>query len=159
MKAARYHYFIAHTSTFSMIVGVIAAISILLLALYGEGALVADYGVWLWILLATIPAGLIGLVLGVIFIWGSLSHVAARIQGWPFKVGEEVVILLGKHKNSVTRIYEIWDERGQVRVDLGKELKESINDVYCAVAVCRPKKRTPNQAAMEPTGVPPAAHD
>jgi hypothetical protein len=146
MKAAPHHYLVAYTSPFSMALGVIAAITLLILGLLDEGALVADFGVLVWIVLAAIPAALIGLILGVIFIWGFLSHIAALFQGWPFKVGEEVVILTGKHKNTVAQIYEIWKERGQVRVDLGEELKESVKDVFGAVEVCRNKKRTANQA-------------
>lgn len=120
-----------------MALGVIVAIILMFLVLQEEDILVADLGTWVWILITSVLAGLIGLILGCIFIWGVLARFAARIQGWPFKVGDEVVILTGRHKNTVTRIYEIWDERGQVRVDLGEELKISVKDVFCGVEVCR----------------------
>ena len=127
-----------------MCLGVIGAIALMLLALHEEGALVPDIGVWLLILLAVIPTGLIGLIMGVVFIWGFfLSHIAARIQGWPFSAGDEVIVLSGAHKNTRTRIYEVWTERGQVRVDLGPELKKAVKDIFCAVEVC---KLIPNKA-------------
>jgi hypothetical protein len=128
-----------------MTLGVFVAIALLILGLHNEGALVADMSVWVWIFLAAIPAGLIGFILGVIFIWGFLSHIAARIQGWPFQIGEEVVILTGRHRNAVACIYEVWEERGQVRVDLGEELKETVKDVFSVVEVCRNKRGTANQ--------------
>ena len=131
-----------------MVLGAGAGILLLLLALRDEGVLVADFGVWCWIVLAAILAGLIGLILGVIFIWGILlSRFAAWIQGWPFKVGDEVVILTGKHRNTVTTVYEIWEQRGQVRVELGEDLKKSVKDVFCGVEVCRNKRKTPNQTS------------
>lgn len=119
-------------------VGVTVSIAFMLLILHEEGALLPDPKVWLWILIAAIPASLIGLIFGVLVIWQLLlSHLAARIQGWPFEVGEEIVILTGKHKNTNTKIYEIWEERGQVRVDLGEKQKMEVKDVFCAVEVCR----------------------
>ncbi|NLB55461.1 MAG: hypothetical protein GX811_06810 [Lentisphaerae bacterium] len=159
MRPAVYRYMVAHTSTFSMGMGVVIAISLTLLFLHGEGALVPDIGVWLWILVATIPAGLIGLIFGVIVIWQILlSYPAARIQGWPFKVGDEVVILTGRHKNT-TRIYEIWEERGQVRVDLGEALKQEVKDVFCAVEVCRKRNSEPAGGAyVSPVASDPSAH-
>lgn len=151
---------VARTSTFSMGMGVAIAITLMLLILHDKGALVPDAGVWLWIVLAAIPAGLIGLILGVIVIWQILlSHPAARIQGWPFKVGDEVVILTGRHKNTTTTIYEIWEERGQVRVDLGEELKKQVKDVFCAVEVCRKGNSEPAGGAYgSPEAGSPPAH-
>ena len=75
---------------------------------------------------------------------------AARLQGWPFKIGDEVCILSGKHINTITRIYEVWDERGQVRLDLGEEAKNAVDDVFCAVTVCRMK--TQNKPAHPTAG-------
>ena len=151
---------VARTSTFSMVMGVAIAITLMLLILHDEGALVPDIGVWLWILIAAIPAGIIGLILGVIVIWQILlSHPAARIQGWPFKVGDEVVILTGRHKNTTATIYEIWEERGQVRVDLGEELKKEVKDVFCAVEVCRKRNSEPAGGAyVSPAAGDPSAH-
>lgn len=137
MKAAAYRYLVAHTLAFTMTLGAVTAISLMLLALHAEGALAADVVVWLWILLMSVPAGLLGLILATLFPGPFLFQVAARIQGWPFTPGEEVVILTGRHKNMVTKIYEIWEERGEVRVDLGEDAKQNVKDVYSALAVCR----------------------
>jgi len=45
MKAAPHHYLVAYTSAFSMALGVVAAITLMLLALHDEGGLVANFGV------------------------------------------------------------------------------------------------------------------
>lgn len=127
-----------------MCLGSVGAVVLLLLALHDEGVLIANLGVWVWIILASIPAGLIGLILGTVFIWGAfLARIAAWLQGWPFKVGDDVIILSGKHKNTQAKVYEIWAERGQVRVDLGDDLKKAVEDVFCAVAVCRIEPQKP----------------
>lgn len=66
-----------------------------------------------------------------------LGPIAARLQGWPFAVGDRVWILSGRHKNRIATVYAVWLERGLVRVDLGPELRKQFDDVYCAVTVCR----------------------
>lgn len=113
-----------------------------------EGVLVPQPGVLLWIVLAAIPMAAIGWIVGIIFIWGMmLGHIAARLQGWPFAVGDRVWILTGRCKNTIGTVYEVWTERGQVRVELGAELKEKVEDVFCAVAVCRARNTEPDGTA------------
>lgn len=120
----------------------------MLAGLHSERALIPEAGVLIWIVLAAVPAAAIGWIIGIIFIWGMmLGHVVARLQGWPFAVGDRVWILSGRHKNSVAAVYEVWSERGQVRVELGPELRDKVEDVYCAVAVCRVRNTEPDGAA------------
>lgn len=137
MKPAFHHYLLAHTATFSIIIGVVGAIGLVIRFLADEGALVGEWPVVGWILLAMIPAAALGYVVGSAFIWNILAQIAARIQGWPFAEGDEVVILSGPNKDRVARIYEVWEPRGQVRLDLGEEARIAVKDVYCAVAVTR----------------------
>lgn len=139
MKPAFHHYLLAHTATFSIVIGIVGAIGIMLYTLHDEGALMGEWPVIGWILLAAIPVAGIGYVVGIAFIWMILGGLAARIQGWPFTEGDEVVILAGKDRGRVTKIYEVWEPRGQVRLELGDHAKESFEDVYCAVAVTRTK--------------------
>lgn len=138
MKLSPHRYVLAHTAEISMGLGVMGALAILLVALRSRGVLIPHFEVIIWVLVASLPVAAIGYVVGLIFIWHMmLSHVAARLQGWPFAVGERVRVLSGPHKDTLTTIYEVWAERGQVRLDLGPELREKVEDVYCAVAVCR----------------------
>lgn len=94
--------------------------------------------VLIWIALAAIPVAAVGWIVGIFFVWPTLlGPIAARLQGWPFSVGDRVWILRGRHKGTVTDVYEVWSERGQVRVELGHEARDKVEDVYCAVQVCR----------------------
>jgi len=146
MKPALHNYLLAHTATFSAAIGVLAALGLLFFTLHDEGALTTRWPMIGWIILAAIPIGAIGYIVGVVFIWMMLGGIAARIQGWPFKKEEEVVILAGKNKGTVARIYEVWECRGQVRLELGEDARKAVTDVYCAVAVTRSK--TQNQPCV-----------
>lgn len=137
MKPAFHHYLLAHTATFSIIVGVVGALGLLLFTLHEEGALMGQWPLVGWIMLAAIPVAGIGCIVGMVFIWMMLSGIAAWIQGWPFSEGDEVVILAGKNRGRVAKVYEVWEPRGQVRLELGDAAKKSVTDVYCAVAVTR----------------------
>jgi hypothetical protein len=155
MKPSRFRYLLAHTANISVWIGVVGALAVMLVKLHSEGILIPKFGVVIWIALAAIPVAAIGWIVGLIFIWHMmLGHVAAWLQGWPFFVGDRVWILIGKHKGTNTTVYAVWSERGQVRVELGREAKEKVEDVYCAVGICRaPKGQAsppPKSGADEP---------
>lgn len=129
---------LAHAAEWSQYVGAIGALLLALWILYSEGIL-AHYGSnFRWILIVLVLAPTIGWMVGVFFLWGFLiGPIAARLQGWPFAVGDRVCILTGPHRYTIARVYEVWAERGQVRVELGPKFEENFGDVFCAVAVCR----------------------
>ena len=52
-------------------------------------------------------------------------------------MGDRVQILAGPHRDRVFRVYEVWDERCQVRVDLDEEAKKEFTDVFSYTQVCR----------------------
>ena len=139
MKPSFAHYVIAHTAGISAGIGALCGVALLIQMLRKADALIPDTATILWSIVAAIPMAAMGWVFGMAFIWMILGHQAAKIQGWPFQVGDEVCILSGKHINTITRIYEVWDSRGQVRLDLGEEAGSAVEDVFCAVAVCRTK--------------------
>lgn len=139
MKPSFIHYVLAHTSGISAGIGAVCGVALLIQILGEADALVSDAGTIMWSMVAAVPMAAMGWVFGMAFIWMLSGRLAARVQGWPFQVGDEVWILSGMHANTIARIYEIWDERGQVRLDLGEEAKNKVEDVYCAVAVCRTK--------------------
>jgi hypothetical protein len=94
-----------------------------------------------WFLCLMIVAGLLGLIvagiLGGMFFLGPLYHWRAAKNGAPYQVGDTVLILAGAHRDRVARVYEVWSERGQVRVELGEEERRAVTDVFSYVAVCR----------------------
>lgn len=148
-KLSFIHYVLARTAGISAAIGVLGAMALLLQVLRDADALIPDTGTILWTILAAVPMAGMGWIFGMAFIWGILGRLAARVQGWPFRVGDEVCILSGKHIHTVARVYEIWEERGQVRLDLGEEAKNAVDDVFCAVAVCRTKSDTSCEAPSD----------
>lgn len=140
MKVGFHHYFLAHTFSFSVVIGIAGSIGALLSTLHEEGLLMGEWPVIGWILLAAIPVAGIGYIFGCVFVWMVLGSIVGKIQGWPFTVGDEVVILTGENKGVVAKIYEVWADCGQVRVELGDEAKASVTDVYCSVTVARTSK-------------------
>ena len=60
-----------------------------------------------------------------------------KINGAPFHNGDMVHILVGKHRGKIARVYEIWEERKEVRVDIGEQAKKDVEDVYSYTEVCR----------------------
>ncbi len=139
MKPSLLNYLLAHTAGICAGIGALGSVALLLAMLYDSGALILDATTIVWSIVAAVPIAAMGWVFGMCFIWMIVGRFAARFQGWPYEIGEEVCILAGKHINRIARIYGIWDERGQVRVDLGDDAKNTVEDVFCAVAVCRMK--------------------
>jgi hypothetical protein len=139
MKPSFAHYVLAHTAGISAGIGALGGVALLIQILRDADALIPDTATILWSIVAAVPMAAMGWVFGMAFIWKILGRLAARAQGWPFQIGDEDRILSGKRINTITRIYEIWDERGQVRLDLGEEAKNAAEDVFWAVAVCRTK--------------------
>lgn len=66
-----------------------------------------------------------------------LFRLGSKLNGAPFHVGDEVRILIGPHKGRLVRIYEIWDSRHQVRVDLNEQARNGVKDVFSFVEVYR----------------------
>ncbi len=67
----------------------------------------------------------------------SLSQIRMKINGAPFRQGDTVHILAGKHKGETACVYDVWKDRNQIRVDLGDQAKEDVKDVYSYLEVCR----------------------
>ncbi len=144
-----YRYVFAHSARISAGTGMIGALVLMLTGLHSEGVLVPNAGVLIWVVLAAAPMAVIGWMIGNIF-WGMmLGRVVARLQGWPFAVGDRVQILSGKHKDTIALVYEVWAERGQVRVELGSASREKVKDVFCAVAICRARENESNGAVKK----------
>jgi hypothetical protein len=97
---------------------------------------------WLVVLLPF--AACLGAALGVFPTYGILGGLVldwvARRNGAPFREGDEVVILSKRFPGRVTRVYEVWNERRQVRVELGEQEREAVTDVFEYTDVCRPPR-------------------
>jgi len=71
------------------------------------------------------------------FVLAPLYYDQALRNGAPFRVGDSVRLLAGPHAGRVVWVYEVWGERGQVRVELGEQARDRVEDVYSDVEVCR----------------------
>jgi hypothetical protein len=76
-----------------------------------------------------------------LFILGPIYYEQGLRNGAPYHPGDSVRILVGRHAGQVATVYQIWPERGQVRVDLGEEARERTSDVFGYVAVMRASPR------------------
>lgn len=65
-----------------------------------------------------------------------LYKTRARKNGAPFRVGDNVQILVGRHKGRVVRVYSEWRDEC-VRVELGEKEKEKFNDIFSDIQLLR----------------------
>jgi hypothetical protein len=139
-KPAWYHFVVAHTPAIAMGLGVVGMIGFMIFIILDAagGAWIADIWIWLRIVFTAIVFGLLGWILGM-FIYPILCIIAIRLQGGPFVEGDEVIVLTKPYQGVKTKIYEVWESRGEVRLDLGSDLKASCKDVFSTVEVCKAK--------------------
>jgi hypothetical protein len=72
-----------------------------------------------------------GMLLGLLLQW------VERRNGAPFREGDEVIILSKRYPGRVTRVYDVWAERHQVRVELDDRSRKDVTDVFSFTDVCR----------------------
>lgn len=70
-------------------------------------------------------------------LWLPFYKLAAKMHGAPYQSGDWVRILRGPHRNRVVRVYEVWSERNEVRVELGEKEREDVKDVFGYLSVRR----------------------
>jgi hypothetical protein len=70
-------------------------------------------------------------------LWHPFYRLAIKWHGAPFRKGDMVRILRGRHKGKVVRVYQVWDERNEVRVELGEKEKGDFTDVFGFLSVRR----------------------
>ncbi len=86
-----------------------------------------------------VPALPLGAIVGMMTLGPVIYHVCRFLNGGPYQAGDNVYILVGPHRGRVVTIYEVWNTRGQVRVDLGEQAKREVKDVFDDLQVCRVK--------------------
>jgi hypothetical protein len=92
-----------------------------------------------WGLLLAIVSPALGFMLGIcpgsvflipFLLWRSFAN------GAPFKIGDEVQIISGPKRGTVTRIYSGW-QGSSMRIELGEEAKATYKDVFSPMQVLR----------------------
>lgn len=107
------------------------------------GASIATVTQWssiLWLVGIVFLASLLGwfsaLLLGW-FIFGPIYYARGQKNGAPYCKGDLVHILVGPHRDRVVRVYEVWESRDQVRVELGEHERKDTSDVFSLFEICR----------------------
>jgi len=102
-------------------------------------AVFLDLPYLLLFLFSLLLAPVLGFFLSLPFAWvlvRPLYDFRARLNGAPFYPGDRVRILVGPHCGRVANIYQVWDIRGQVRVELDEQSKKEMKDVFSFTQVC-----------------------
>jgi hypothetical protein len=128
MKPSAVHYFFGNGFKISTYGGAIGA---------AVWAVSMCEGISVWTLVALLAALPLGFMLSAMTVWPIVSIVGSRINGAPWKEGDLVHILVGQHEGHVGTIYEIWQSRGQVRVEVSEQATKDVTDVYLFNEVCR----------------------
>jgi hypothetical protein len=81
---------------------------------------------------------------------GPMYHAQGLSNGAPYRVGDLVRVPARRHRNRVARVYEVWAERDQVRLELDDNQRERVKDVFSYFEVCRQPNSPKN--ALRPTG-------
>jgi hypothetical protein len=88
------------------------------------------------VLLAPALFFFLSLLFAVIFVV-PFYRIADRINGAPFRIGDHVRILSGPHQGRLVKIYELWESRQQIRVDLDPNARKEVTDIFSYIEVCR----------------------
>jgi hypothetical protein len=125
MKPTRVHYFYAQNWPGWIWIVVFPVLSVALMAI-GLGrppemvGLDADAKAYLVLLGIALVLGICVAALLGPFILGPLYHYRAEVNGYPYRPDDRVEILVGANRGRVVRVVEVWDWRGDLRVDLGE---------------------------------------
>lgn len=76
-----------------------------------------------------------GLILGSVVL-GPIYAWREWVNGGPFRAGDRVLIIGGRHKGTITRVAGPWQGLS-VRLELGKEAAEAFSDIYDTTQILR----------------------
>ncbi len=140
MKPRFYHYFIAHLPA-------IAAQGCGILFVAGVFIQCApvfdvphDITSLALVVLGGVAAYALGALIGTVFLARLAYPLACQLMGAPLMRGDFVFILRGRRHGKIAPIYEVWTERGEVRVRLSDNERECAADVYACHEVLKIKQ-------------------
>ncbi len=122
---------------------VAVALACIVIAVRGTGMTPAALteGLPLLLLLGIVAlAALLGHFLALLlgwFVFGPLYYARGLKNGASFRAGDRVRVLTGAHRDRVVRVYEVWESRDQVRVELGEQARRDATDVFSPHQICR----------------------
>ena len=115
----------------------IIGISFNLMLLFLEGSLACLPMNHLFVLIFACTFG--GCMFSYIFL-SVLFRILTKINGGPFRKGDIVQVIHGKHAGKIGRVYEEWSTRNQVRVAINEEAWKKLEDVFSHIQLIRIKR-------------------
>ncbi len=85
-------------------------------------------------LIALVAASLLAGILWLLY--HPLYKARCVVNGAPFVIGDQVRILVGRHKNRIVRIYGTWRD-DSVRVELSKAEEQKFDDIFTPIELLR----------------------
>lgn len=126
----------------SVVALVVLPVSFVNRGLLVAGAETGDVLQFLWCVVLAAGIGFFLAFFPGILVIGPFFYGRELKNGGPFMIGDHVRILSGKNKDRIAKIYAEF-QGDAVRVDLGKEEKEALDDIYSPVQLMRV---APNEA-------------
>jgi hypothetical protein len=68
---------------------------------------------------------------------GPLYYAQGLSNGAPYRAGDHVRVLSRRQRGRVARVYEVWAERNEVRLELGEAARQRVQDVFSYFQVNR----------------------
>ncbi|NLW84015.1 MAG: hypothetical protein GXY41_06385 [Phycisphaerae bacterium] len=130
MKPSLINYICAYGFRFSTVIGALAIISLIFYECRFNIDMLTDWRIAIGIVVLVLIAIPLGWILGAIIIWPFAYRICAFVNGAPLIEGDMVQVLVGQFKNQRGAVYEVWRERLEVRINLGNEAKEKVEDVF-----------------------------
>jgi hypothetical protein len=155
VKPTRAHYFYAQNWLARLWIVIIPALFVVLMAgALGPppeiSGLNADAKAYLFLLGISLLFGICVAALLGPFILGPLYHHRAELNGYPYRPGDFVEILVGPSRGRVARVVEVWDWRGNLRIDLGEVARPKSKTLFTFTEVIKRSDAEPPVAADAP---------
>ena len=110
----------------------------------------ADARSYLFLLGIALLLGFCAVALVGPFILGPIYHYRAELNGAPFQTGDRVEVLVGANRGHVARVAEVWEWRGDLRVDWGTSVARKSRTIFHLAQVIKVGDAEPPVAADAP---------
>ena len=137
MKPNRTQYVLAQSPSICICAGALALAVFVGWKLLQSPASLFDISFLFWFVVEILISLALGVLLSGLFISPFVCTLAGKLNGSPFQVGDLVQILTGEHRDRIARVYDVWDERRQLRIELGEQECKDVTDVFDYFQICR----------------------
>jgi hypothetical protein len=155
MKPTRAHYFFAQNwPTRIWIVSVPSLFVVLMARALGPVPEMAGFEAearnYLFLLGIALLLGFCMVALTGPFILGPLYHYRAELNGAPFQMGDRVEVLVGANRGQVARVAEVWEWRGDLRVEWSSSVARKGRTIFHCAQVIKVRDAEPPVSADAP---------